>query len=99
MKVDPRLVMLKKAAYFSISKISCSLLTQNSHSLLLFFFFQISPVKICDFDLASGLDGLSTAVTTPELQTPVNMSACDSLFTATLKLSPQGRGWLHVCTG
>lgn len=32
---------------------------------------QISPVKICDFDLASGLDGLSTAVTTPELQTPV----------------------------
>lgn len=32
---------------------------------------QISPVKICDFDLASGLDGLSAAVTTPELQTPV----------------------------
>ncbi|KAJ7386615.1 MAP kinase-interacting serine/threonine-protein kinase 1 [Desmophyllum pertusum] len=29
---------------------------------------QISPVKICDFDLASGLDGLSAAVTTPELQ-------------------------------
>ncbi|CAH3026130.1 unnamed protein product [Porites evermanni] len=32
---------------------------------------QITPVKICDFDLASGLDGLSAAVTTPELQTPV----------------------------
>lgn len=32
---------------------------------------QISPVKICDFDLASGLYGLSAAVTTPELQTPV----------------------------
>ena len=33
--------------------------------------FQITPVKICDFDLASGLDGLSATVTTPELQTPV----------------------------
>ena len=36
--------------------------------------FQITPVKICDFDLASGLDGLSAAVTTPELQTPVIIS-------------------------
>ena len=29
---------------------------------------------MCDFDLASGLDGLSAAVTTPELQTPVNIA-------------------------
>lgn len=40
-------------------------------NILCAFENQISPVKICDFDLASGLDGLSTAVTTPELQTPV----------------------------
>ena len=40
----------------------------------LLFVVQISPVKICDFDLASGLDGLCAAVTTPELQTPVCIS-------------------------
>ncbi|EDO45162.1 predicted protein, partial [Nematostella vectensis] len=32
---------------------------------------KVSPVKICDFDLASGIGGLTTPVTTPELQTPV----------------------------
>lgn len=40
-------------------------------NILCAFENQITPVKICDFDLASGLDGLCAAVTTPELQTPV----------------------------
>lgn len=41
--------------------------------LKIFHCAQVSPVKICDFDLASGIDGLST-VTTPQLQTPVRTS-------------------------
>lgn len=35
---------------------------------------QVSPVKICDFDLGSGvkLNSACTPITTPELTTPVN---------------------------
>ena len=44
------------------------------NDVLFNYVLQISPVKICDFDLASGLDGLCTSVTTPELQTPVSFS-------------------------
>lgn len=36
-------------------------------------FSQVSPVKICDFDLGSGvkLSSACTPITTPELTTPV----------------------------
>lgn len=37
-------------------------------------FFKVSPVKICDFDLGSGvkLSSACTPITTPELTTPVH---------------------------
>ena len=37
--------------------------------------FQVSPVKICDFDLGSGvkLSSACTPITTPELTTPVRL--------------------------
>lgn len=40
------------------------------------FPFQVSPVKICDFDLGSGvkLNNSCTPITTPELTTPVCMA-------------------------
>lgn len=40
-------------------------------------FFQISPVKICDFDLGSGikLNSDSSPISTPELLTPVSSRA------------------------
>lgn len=39
---------------------------------------QISPVKICDFDLGSGikLNSDSSPISTPELLTPVSSAAC-----------------------
>lgn len=39
-----------------------------------FYPFQISPVKICDFDLGSGikLNSDSSPISTPELLTPVS---------------------------
>ena len=40
-------------------------------------------MKICDFDLASGIDGLSTPVTTPELQTPVGFQVAKQFFRVT----------------
>ena len=38
--------------------------------------FQVSPVKICDFDLGSGvkLSSACTPITTPELTTPVRLA-------------------------
>lgn len=43
-------------------------------NVYLLFFFQISPVKICDFDLGSGikLNSDSSPISTPELLTPVS---------------------------
>lgn len=45
--------------------------------MLILFFFQISPVKICDFDLGSGikLNSDSSPISTPELLTPVSSLA------------------------
>lgn len=39
---------------------------------------QISPVKICDFDLGSGikLNSDSSPISTPELLTPVSALSC-----------------------
>lgn len=41
------------------------------------YLFQISPVKICDFDLGSGikLNSDSSPISTPELLTPVSPPA------------------------
>lgn len=44
-------------------------------TLNIYPFFQISPVKICDFDLGSGikLNSDSSPISTPELLTPVSL--------------------------
>lgn len=44
-------------------------------NLNVYLFFQISPVKICDFDLGSGikLNSDSSPISTPELLTPVSL--------------------------
>lgn len=48
---------------------------KNTELIILnLIFFQISPVKICDFDLGSGikLNSDSSPISTPELLTPVS---------------------------
>lgn len=58
-------------------------------SLLFCPYFQVSPVKICDFDLGSGvkLNSACTPITTPELTTPVR----DLVWLHAFSLLPQNK--------
>lgn len=54
-----------------------NVLSVNKRQILWLYseLFQISPVKICDFDLGSGikLNSDSSPISTPELLTPVSL--------------------------